>query len=110
VFIPFPIWKKPLLKNSSFTRIRPFQKDESVGFACTADKVLCLKYLLRSSSCHTPSSLSNLKSHLLSKHLFLSSRTSTPKPPWSLGRQTIFHFVRRYFFLFSSDCQKNLDL
>jgi hypothetical protein len=47
---------------------------------------------------------------LLNKHLFLIYRTSIPKPPWSFGRQTMFHFVSRYFLLLSSDCQKNLDL
>jgi hypothetical protein len=54
---------------------------------------LLYRYLLCSSSCHTPSWLINLSNHLLRRHKFLISRTSIHKPPWSLGRQITFHFV-----------------
>jgi hypothetical protein len=65
----------------------PFQKGESVGLTSTWDKVWFFTYLLYNSCCHVPSSDSSFKNHLLSKHLFFSSRTSIPKPPWSLGWQ-----------------------
>lgn len=109
VLDPFPTLKWPLAKNSSFTLIIPFQNGESLGFAWTSGKVFWIKYLLCKNSCQTPS-LSNLKSHLLNKHLFLSSNTSIPRPPWSFGLQTIFYFVSLYFRLASSLCQKKRDL
>jgi hypothetical protein len=56
-----------------------------------------------------PFLVSNLNSHLLSKYLFFNSSTSIPRSPWSFGLYIIFHFVSLYFFLVSSDCQKNLD-
>jgi hypothetical protein len=59
--------------------------------------------------CHTPSPLSNLKSHLLSKQMFFMSRLATPSPPISLGWQMIFHLASLYFFLWCPPCQKNLD-
>ena len=55
-------------------------------------------------------SVSNLYNHLLIRHLFLISKFSIPRPPWSLGRQRISHRARWYFLLASSDCQKKRDL
>jgi hypothetical protein len=50
-----------------------------------------------------------LNSHLLKRQLFLISRTSIPRPPWSFGRHIIFHFDSLYFFLFWSHCQKKRE-
>src|SRR3954469_22169538 len=48
-------------------------------------------------------------SHLLRRHLFLTSRFSIPRPPWSFGLQMISHLASRYFLLSSSPCQKKRD-
>jgi hypothetical protein len=106
---PSPRMKEPLAKKFSLAFMRPFQKGESIGLLVTWDKVLECKYLLWMICCQTTFSLISLKSHLLNKHLFFNSRTSIPKPPWSFGLQIKFHFVRRYFFLWPSHCQKNQD-
>jgi hypothetical protein len=58
-----------------------------------------MRYQFCSISCHFPSSFNNLKNHLLSKHLFLIYKTLTPRPPWSLGLQMMFHLVSLYFVL-----------
>jgi hypothetical protein len=42
--------------------------------------------------------------------IVFSSRTSTPRPPWSLGRHIIFYLVKRHFHLCPSLCQKNRNL
>jgi hypothetical protein len=34
----------------------------------------------------------------------LTSRSWTPSPSWSLGRQTTLHFTSRYFFFSLSPC------
>ena len=94
----------------SSTFIRPFQKWESVGFFLQPLKVLFVKYLLRNNSCHIPSSLHNLTTHLLSKHLFCISKSWTPRPPCVFGWQINFHFTTLYFFLCWSFCQKKRDL
>jgi hypothetical protein len=60
-------------------------------------------------SCQTPSSFRSLNNHLLSKHLFFNSKTSTPNPPWSFGLQIMFHLVSLYFFLWPSFSQKKRD-
>jgi hypothetical protein len=56
------------------------KKNGSLGLAITCDSVLFWRYLLRSNSHHTPSSLKILNNHLLNKHLFLISNTFTPRP------------------------------
>jgi hypothetical protein len=48
-----------------------------------------------------------LNNHLLSKHLFLISRTSIPRPPWSLGRQMMFHLVGLYFLYVDHFARRN---
>jgi hypothetical protein len=101
--------KEPLLKKSFLTRISPFQKGKSVDFSCTCNNVLSLTYLLCNSSCHNPSSVRSLKSHLLSKHLFFSSRTSKPKPPWSFGLHIILHFVA-YTSFWSREIAKKIAI
>jgi hypothetical protein len=68
----------------------------------------CICFLI--SSCHMPSSLQSLKSHLLKRHLFCISKFCTPKPPLSFGRHTKGHFTDLYFFLLLSFCQKHLHL
>jgi hypothetical protein len=101
--------KDPRLKKSSF--IKPRQKGESIGFSLSWDNDFKWRYLFFTSSWHTPCSFSSLKSYLHSKHLFFFiSSTSTPRPPWSLGRHMMFQRVSLYFFLWPSLCQKNLDL
>jgi hypothetical protein len=107
---PFPILKEPIEKKTSFTFIRPFQKGESVVLTWTWDRVLECKYLLCSNSCHITFSFKSFNNHFLSKHLFLISKTSTPSPPWSLGRHMMSYLVSLYFLLCPSLCQKNLDL
>jgi hypothetical protein len=94
----------PVLRTHPSHSLIP-SKRVNRGFAVTWEMVR--KYLLCKSSCHTPSSMKSLNSHMLSKLLFLNSNTSTPRPPWSLGRQIIFHNL--YFFLCSSLCQKNRE-
>jgi hypothetical protein len=96
--VPSPTTKEPCLRKVSLWCINPFQKGESVGLAWTSAIVFVFKYLLHSSSYHIPSSLMILNNHLLKRQLFLTSRTSMPKPPWSFDRQTMFHFVSLYFF------------
>lgn len=56
-----------------------------------------------------PSSLINLNSHLLRRHLFCKSMFLIPSPPTSFGWQMISHLTNLYFFS-PSACQKNLDL
>jgi hypothetical protein len=45
-----------------------------------------------------PSLISSLKSHLPRRDDFLTWRSWTPSPPWSLGLQTILHLTSRYLF------------
>ena len=94
----------------SLTFIRPFQKWESIGFFSQPLNVLFVRYLLCSNSCHIPSSLHNLTTHLLSKHLFCISKYWTPRPPCVFGWQINFHFTTLYFFLCWSFCQKKRNL
>ena len=99
-----------LLKKDALTLISPFQNGESVGLTVTRDKVLDCRYLLRRICAHVASvSTDNLYNHLLRRHLFLTSRFSIPRPPWSFGLQMISHLASRYFLFSSSLCQKNLD-
>jgi hypothetical protein len=98
VLVLAPTTKEPRWKKSSFTPIRRVSMWVWLAFA----RVFCC--------CHTSSLDKSLNSHLLSKQLFLSSSTSIPRPPWSLGRQIMFHFVKRYFFFRSSLYQKKRDL
>ena len=72
--------------------------------------VLFRRYFLRSICCHMPSSLISLNNHLLNKHLFCISIFCTPGPHMSFGWHMILHLANLYFFFWSSDCQKNLDL
>jgi hypothetical protein len=87
----------------------PKKKGEHVGLSSTCNRVLSLRYLLWSNFCHISSLDRSLNSHMLSKHLFLNLRTSTPSLPWSFGQQMMLHLVNLYFFLVSWVCQKNLD-
>src|SRR4051812_36719483 len=76
------LWQKnPVEKKNPLTSINPFQKGESVGLAWTCESILPRRYLLCNSSCHTSFSFRSLNSHLLSKHLFVISSTSMPRPP-----------------------------
>jgi hypothetical protein len=109
VAFPFPATNLLLLKKTTFVLISPFQKGESFGCAVTCARVLDCKYLLRNNYIHTPSpSTDSLYSHLLSRHLFFTSRFSIPKPPWSFSLQIISHLASLYFNLFSSLCQKKM--
>ena len=83
----------------SLTFIRPFQKWESVGFLEQLPMVLCFRYLFRKRYCHNPSSFINLKSHLLNKHLFCTSKFCMPRPSCILGWHKIFHLANLYFRL-----------
>jgi hypothetical protein len=46
---------------------------------------LSLTYFFLSTSCHKPSSLKSLNNHLLSKHLFWTSKSKIPSPPCTLA-------------------------
>ena len=81
VSLPSPTINFVLLKKAVLTLISPFQNGESVGRIVTCDKVLDCKYLLRSICAQVASvPTDNLSSHLLSRHLFLTSRFSIPNP------------------------------
>jgi hypothetical protein len=107
---PSPRSNLPNDRNSSLTFMRPAQNWESPGKYCTCVKLLSLKYLFLSNCCQTRSSLSNLKSHLLRRHLLCTPRFRTPNPLWSFDVQTTSHVVDLYFFLCSSFYQKKHDL
>jgi hypothetical protein len=81
ICLPSCMLKFPILRKSSLTFIRPLQNCESLGFLITCVIALHPKYLFLISCCHAPSELIKLKSHLLRRHLFYSSRFSTPSPP-----------------------------
>ena len=96
---PSLISKDPQTKTSSLIFINPLQKWESFGLAWTCDRDFVLKYLFRSKDCHVPSLFSKFTIHLLKRHLFWTSRSMTPRPPWSFGRQRMSHLAKWYFFL-----------
>ena len=106
---PSLIEKDPYGKKYFFVSIRPAQKCESPGFQRTWDRAFEPIYFLLRSVCQTPSSVSNIESHLPSKALFLTWRSWMPSPPWSLGRQSTLHLANRYLRFSLSPCQKNLD-
>jgi hypothetical protein len=87
--MPFPILKEPQEKKSCLSFITPFQKDEPVRLAYKCASILEWRYLLCINYCHTPSSFKRLNNQLPSKHLFLITNTSTPRPPWSLGEKNV---------------------
>jgi hypothetical protein len=89
----------------SLTFISPFKKWESVGLLVQLPRVLSFIYLFLNNSCHKPSSSSNLKSHLLNRHLFYKSKLCMPKPPCVFGWHIISHLVNLYFRLWWSLCQ-----
>src|SRR4051812_36284120 len=86
VVAPFPITNFVLLNIDCLTFISPFQKGESIGLTVTWDNVLVWRYLLRRICAHMASvPEESFHSHLLRRHLFLTSRFSIPRPPWSFG-------------------------
>ena len=108
VLASLPITTFVLLNKDCLTFISPFQKGESVGLTVTWDKDFVCRYLLRRIWAHMASvSKESFHSHLLRRHLFLTSRFSIPRPPWSFGLQMISHFASLYFLFRSSPCQKN---
>jgi hypothetical protein len=88
---PSLIKNDPWLKKYFFVAINLAQKCESPGFHRTYDNALDLTYFCLSIVCQIPSSVSNLKSHLPSRAVFLTSRSWIPSPSWSLGVQTTLH-------------------
>ena len=110
VWLPLWMLKTERSRKRSFAFIRPDQKCESPGFQWTSPMVLFFKYFFLRRSCQTPSSLTSLYNHLLSKQTFWISRLMIPRPPWSFGKQRISHFNNQYFFLWLSPCQKKADL
>lgn len=64
-------------------------------------------YLFLTISFHMAFSFSIFQINLQRRHMFLISRSITPKPSVSLGLHTSSHF-NRYFLTFSSSCQNIL--
>jgi hypothetical protein len=99
ICVPVCKLKQPKLRNWSFTLIKRNQKSESPGFFITWTSVMLFRYLFLRNSWQIPSTLHNLNSHLLSRHLFCKFRFCMPKPPCSFGWHKIFHLTSLYFFL-----------
>jgi hypothetical protein len=103
VELPFSMMNLVLWKKVAFVLINPFQKGESLALTVTWAKVLDCKYLLRKICTHVPLVFTeSLYNHLLSRHLFFTSKFPILRPPWSFGLQMMSHLVSMYFLLISS--------
>jgi hypothetical protein len=73
--------KKTSLKEIILDSHKSFPKRWISRFCLSLRQSFIARYLVCNICCHMTSYESNLKSHLLIKHLFFSSSTSMPRPP-----------------------------
>ena len=106
---PSLILKLPNRKKCFLEAISPAQKCESPGFQTSLDTAFEPTYFLHRMVCHTPSWVRSLYNHLPSNAVFLTFKSCMPNPPYSLGRQTTFHLVNRYFFFSLSPAKRILS-
>jgi hypothetical protein len=97
---PISCGERSILEKYFLDAIMSSQKKRITRFPYNPRTAFETTYFLRSNVCQTPSSVNNLASHFPSKALFLNSRSWTPSPPWSLGRQMTLHFINQYFFFY----------